>query len=145
MRRAIWLWLLIATVSAAFAQAPRPPEPVFSAIGFSSDGAISTGIKGYITVGYTGKIVGWSITADGSSPTATIDVWKIASGSTLPTVSNTIFGTKPALSTGNAIRGVCPAQCSGWTTTFTAGDIFGFKIDAVSVATKLTFVLETKR
>lgn len=192
MRRAIWLWLLIATVSAAFAQAPRPPVdrlsklidvqitspttgqaliydasvskwkngagggggPVVGAVGFSTDGAgssISTGIKGYITVDYTGTtgtINGWSITADGTSPTATIDVWAIAYNPVtpvLPTVTNTIFGTKPALSNGNAKAGTCPADCSGWTTTFTGPVTFGFKIDAVTIATKLTFTLQITR
>lgn len=116
--------------------------------GFTTDGAtlvIGTGVKGYFTSNYAGTIIGWSITADGSSPTCTIDVWKIGAGTALPTVTNTIFGTKPALSTGNAKRGACPTDCSGWTTTFVAGDIFGFNVDAITVATKLTFELETTR
>jgi hypothetical protein len=28
-------------------------------------------------------------------------------------------------------------------TTFSAGDIFGFNLDAVTVATRITFILET--
>lgn len=114
-------------------------------IGFTSDGAggvLTTGNKGYFTTAFSGTITGWSITATGSSPTCTIDVWKIGTGTALPTVANTIMGTKPSLSTGNAKRGACPADCSSWTTSFSAGDIFGFNIDAVTVATKITFALE---
>jgi hypothetical protein len=116
---------------------------VVGAIGFTADGGgsvVTTGIQGYFTVPYTGTITGWSITADGASPTCTIDVWKRATGTVLPTVANTIMGTKPALSTGNAKRST---TMTGWTTSFTAGDIFGFNIDAATVATKLTFTLET--
>lgn len=117
-------------------------------IGFSTDGSgavITTGIKVYQVVHYSGTITGFSITADGSSPTCTIDVWKIGAGTALPTVTNTIFGTKPSLSTGNVREGSCPTNCSGWTTTFSDGDVFGFNVDALTVATKLTFKLKTKQ
>jgi len=113
--------------------------------GFTADGSsstLTTGVTGYITLKESGTITGWSITADGSSPTCTIDVWKIATGTVLPTVANTIFGTKPALSSGNAKVGTCPGDCTGWTTTLANHDIIGFNIDAVTVATKLTFQIE---
>ncbi len=116
---------------------------VSSVIGFTTDGGgstVTTGAKAYIIARTGGTITGWNITAVGSSPTCTIDVWKIATGTALPTVSNTIMGTKPSLSTGNAIRS---STITGWTNTYSAGDIFGFNIDAVTVATKLTFQLET--
>lgn len=112
-------------------------------IGFTTDGAglvIATGVKGYFTTAFAGTITGWSITATDSSPTCTIDVWKIGTGTALPTVANTITAAaKPALSTGNAIRS---SNLTGWTTSFSAGDIFGFNLDAVTVATKITFALE---
>lgn len=112
-------------------------------IGFTSDGAgivLTTGEKGYFTTAFSGTITGWSISAVGSSPTCTIDVWKIGTGTALPTVANTITAAaKPALSTGNAVRST---NLTGWTTSFSAGDIFGFNLDAVTVATKITFALE---
>lgn len=112
------------------------------AIGFSlgdNSTTISTGLIGYICVNYSGTITGWSIVAGGTSPTCTIDVWKIASGTNIPTVTNTIMGTKPALSTGNA---VISSNLTGWTTaTFSVNDIFGFYIDAISNATFLEFKL----
>lgn len=127
-----------------------------SVIGFTTDGAgatISTGTKGYFTVGYSGTITGWSISAVGASPTCTIDVWKITGGGTaLPTVTNTIMGNKPQLRSGNVIYSPDAVHCStadctltGWTTTFAAGDTFGFNIDAVANATMITFTLETVR
>lgn len=111
--------------------------------GFSLDGAgsvLTTGLVGYTTIPYAGTITAWSIVADGTSPTCTIDVWKTATGTALPNVGNTIMGTKPALSIGNAIRST---TLTGWNpVAVTANDIIGFNLDAVTVATKLTFELE---
>ncbi len=116
-------------------------------LGFTTDargGVVTTGAKMYITARGAGTITGWSITATGSSPTCTIDVWKIASGGTaLPTVTNTITASaKPALATGNLIRS---SILTSWTTSFAAGDTFGFNVDAVTNATMINFNLEFTR
>jgi hypothetical protein len=119
------------------------------AFGFTTDGAgtvIPTGVTGYFTVHESGTIIGWSIVAVGSSPTCTIDVWKNGVGvATLPTVANTIMGTKPALATGNKIVGTCPADCVGWTTTFSNHDTFGYNIDSNSNGTKIVFQIEYQK
>ncbi len=117
-------------------------------IGVSLDGggsALSTGQKGYVTCPYAGTIVGWNITADAG--TCTLDVWKIATGTAIPTVSNTIIntgagGVKPALATGTAIHST---TVSNWTTSVVANDIFGFNLDAVATATKITLVLQINK
>lgn len=109
-------------------------------VGVSLDGggqALVTGQKGYVTCPFAGTITAWSITAD--TGTCTFDVWKIATGTAVPTVTNTIMGTKPALSTGTAIRSTTR---TAWTTSVSANDIFGFNLDAVSSATKINFELE---
>jgi hypothetical protein len=50
------------------------------------------------------------------------------------------MGTKPALSTGNAVRST---TLTGWNpVTFVAGDIWGFNLDAVTNATFISFTLE---
>src|ERR1035437_31951 len=78
-------------------------------------------------------VVGWGITAvGGSSPTATFDVWVIASGSALPTISNTIAASaKPALSTGNIARG---STLTGWTTALGQYASPAVHIDSISGA-----------
>jgi hypothetical protein len=114
-------------------------------IGASFDGlgsAIVVGSKVYITCPFAGTIIGWSIVANGASPTCTIDVWKIATGTSLPTVANTIMGTKPALATGNAIKST---TLTGWTTSVAVGDIFCINIDALAVATLLDFQIEIQK
>lgn len=98
---------------------------------------IPTGtVQGFPVSGDAWTISGWSITAMGTSPTCTIDVWKIANGTALPTVANTIMGTKPALSTGNVIES---STLTAWTTSVAKGDIWGINVDAVSVATNIVF------
>jgi len=108
-------------------------------IGYALDGAggvVATGNTRYIVVPYAGTITGWAITATGTSPTCTIDIWKITTGTALPTVANTIMGTKPALSTGNSITST---TLTGWTTTCAANDIWGFNLDACSAALTINF------
>ena len=101
---------------------------------------LTTGYTRYYVVPYSTTVTGWSILATGTSPTATIDIWRVSYGTSLPTVSSTILGTKPALSTGNVIRAT---NTTGFTyTSLTAGDVVGFNIDATTNATTLIFTLE---
>jgi len=94
----------------------------------------------YFRVPRAGVFTAWSIVAEGTSPTCTLDVWKIATGTALPTVADTIMGTKPALATGNALRST---TFTGWTTVaFNANDIFCVNVDACSAATKISFLFE---
>jgi len=110
--------------------------------GASFDGmgsVVLVNTRTYFRMQKAGTITEWSIIAEGTSPTATFDVWKIASGTALPTVANTIFGTKPALATGNAITST---TMTGWTTTFAANDMFCINVDACSAATKLQLLFK---
>jgi len=84
-------------------------------------------------------ITGWSIVAEGTSPTCTLDIWKIATGTALPTVSDTITASaKPALASGNAVKST---TLTGWTTAVSADDIFAIKVDACDAATKISLTL----
>jgi hypothetical protein len=71
-------------------------------------------------------ITGWSIVAEGTSPTCTLDIWKITASA------------KPALSTGNAVKST---TLTGWTTAVSADDIFAIKVDACNAATKISLTL----
>ena len=103
-------------------------------------GVVSIGSTRYYILPYACTITGWSIVATGTSPTTTIDIWRVTSGTSLPAVGNTIMGTKPALSTGNAVRS---STLTSWSpTSLSAGDILGFNIDACSNALTIVFNLE---
>lgn len=114
---------------------PRP-------IGFSTDGAgsvVVTGIKGYVTCPYAGTITGWTLVAN-QSGNLNIDIYKIASGVTLPNTSIVAGGLGPSLS-GAAIA--YSASLSTWGNTQVAvNDIFGWVVTgAPSTITKFTFSL----
>lgn len=93
----------------------------------------------YFRARAAGTISAWSIIAEGTSPTCTLDIFKIADGTTLPTSSITASAL-PALATGNALYST---SMGGWTLTFAANDMFAVKITACSAATKIIFDLYT--
>ena len=110
-------------------------------IGWDGQGGfITTGLTRYFVSPYDATITGWSIVAEGEGPTCTIDVWKVASGTALPTVVKTITASAlPALSTGNVARS---STLTGWTTDIIAGDILAFNIDAAANALTIKINLE---
>lgn len=92
---------------------------------------------GYIRVPFSGLITGWSLYEGSSTPlssTCVLDVWKKATF--YPTVAETIFGTKPALSatTNNSATGLSIAV--------TAGDIITYNVDSNNNAKILNLQLK---
>ena len=108
--------------------------------GFSGGGsALTTGTVAYITMPPACTIAAYDITID--TGTISFDVWKIATGTAIPTVSNTILtGGYLAISTGTAVHSTSTALFT--TTTSSANDIYGFEVQAVSSATQASIVLQ---
>jgi hypothetical protein len=110
--------------------------------GFDGGGSALTGgstATTYFTVPFACTIAGYNITVD--TGTISFDVWKIATGIAIPTVSNTILtGGYLALSTGTALSSSSTSLFT--TTTVSANDIFGINIEAVSSATKASLILQ---
>ena len=97
---------------------------------------IQIGQVGFVTMNYAGTISGWSISAN-TVGSIQFDVWK-ASGS-IPTVANTIVaGAYPTLT---AAQFVTSTTLTGWTTTFAAGDVFGFYVNSISTLKNATLTL----
>ncbi len=98
--------------------------------GDTTGSALTAGPVVYFTVPYACTISAWNITVDAG--TVTFDIWKIATGTAIPTVSNTITASaKPALASNTALHST---SMSGWTLSVTANDIFGIKLDTVATA-----------
>lgn len=98
--------------------------------GDTGGSALSSGSVVYFTVPYTCTIGAWNITVDAG--TVTFDIWKIGTGSAIPTVTNTITASaKPALASGTALHST---SMSGWTTSVSANDIFGIQLNTVATA-----------
>ena len=92
--------------------------------------ALGAGSVVYFTVPYACTIAAWNITVDAG--TVTFDVWKIGTGTAIPTVANTITASaKPQLSSGTALHST---TLTGWTTAVTANDIFGIQLNTVATA-----------
>jgi hypothetical protein len=108
-------------------------------IGVSIDGggtAITTGTKGYVEVPYSGTITEWKIIAD-LSGSAVFDVWK--SNAAIPTNANTITASaKPTLTTAQRATST---TLTGWTTTVSTNDVFGFEVESASTITKAVLIL----
>jgi hypothetical protein len=83
-----------------------------------------------------GTIIGYSVVAVGTAPTGTADVWKIATGTALPTNANTITGGQEiALAAGNVIQTTTAGDIASWTKTIAVSDIAAVNLDAVANAT----------
>lgn len=113
-------------------------------LGITIDGggvAITTGVKGYIPVPYSGTITAWTLIADVSG-SIVIDVWKDTYANYPPTVADTIAGSeKPTLSSAQKNQ---DTSLTTWTTTVTAGDILGFNVDSASTVTNVTLLLSLR-
>jgi hypothetical protein len=109
--------------------------------GITIDGggsAITTGVKGYITIPYNGTITGWNIFGDTTGSTV-VDVWKDTFANFPPTVADTIAGSeKPTLS--SAVKNQ-DLTLSTWTTSVTAGDIIAFNVDSASTVTRVNLII----
>jgi hypothetical protein len=107
--------------------------------------AITTGVKGYLSIPVSGTLLKWrllSIDATGPATAGSIviDIWKDTYTNYPPTVADTITAAaKPTLSAVNKNE---DSTLTGWTRTFTAGDIFGFNVDSATTVTKVALVLE---
>jgi hypothetical protein len=113
--------------------------------GITVDGGgstITTGVKGYVEIPYSGTITSWTITSD-QSGSCVIDVWKDTYANYPPTIADTIAGSqKPTLS--SAVKNQNNAL-SAWTTSVNAGDFIGFNVDSASAVTKVNLSIKINK
>jgi hypothetical protein len=105
---------------------------------------ITTGFKAFISIPVAGTWKKWRIlSADAGSPTSgsiVIDVWKDTYANFPPTVADTITASaKPTLTTATSAES---STLTGWTTSFSAGDVLGFNVDSVTSVKKVILTLE---
>lgn len=90
---------------------------------------------------FAGTIVAWTITVD--TGTCTIKTWKKATGTAIPTSSDSISSSGVSIASGTAVRSTTVTDFT--TTTISANDLFIFTVTAVSAATKISFTLEVTK
>jgi len=117
-----------------YARTPR-------AIVFPFDGggsALTIGKTMYIRVPIACTITDWSISST-TAETVTIKVWKIATGTAIPTVSNSISTSGVSLSTGTHVRSTTLSDFT--TTAIAANDVVAANITAVTSSQFVNFTL----
>lgn len=103
---------------------------------------ITTGVKGYLPLDFSGVFLGWTLVGDVTG-SIVVDIWKDSYANALPTVADTITASaKPTISGG--IKGQS-SVLTGWTTSFSAGDILGFNIDSNSAIKFATLALKVQK
>jgi hypothetical protein len=110
-------------------------------IAFVIDGggsAITTGVKGYIPVGFDCQIDRVEVLAD-QTGSIVIDIWKDTYANYPPTDADSITASAvPTISSSNKDE---DETLTGWTTTISQGDILGFNVDSASTITRATIAL----
>jgi hypothetical protein len=99
----------------------------------------------YLTVPQACNINSWNITVDAG--TITFGVWRLATGTAIPTSSNSIVASAPpALATGTALHSTAVSTWAGYSSAvggvpIAANDVVGINISAVSTAKYASLVL----
>lgn len=105
-------------------------------------GVVANNSKATMRVPFTGTIIGWTLLETSDTPitsSVTLDAWKNTYTNYPPVVGNSIFGTKPALS--SAIKN----QATGLSIAVTAGDILIINVDSNSLGNKYRFGFDIRR
>jgi hypothetical protein len=101
--------------------------------------ALTGSFTRYVRVPFTGTITKWTLLADASG-SIVIDVWKDTFANFPPDNADSITaGNEPELSTDNEAE---DSTLTGWGTSVTAGDVFGFTVDSVSGLLWVSLTLE---
>jgi hypothetical protein len=118
------------------------PNALIRSFGGSFDGggtALTAGKTTYVTVPFGCTIAAFNILVD--TGTASFDVWKIGTGTAIPTVANTILtGGFLSISTGTALHSTTLTRFT--TTAVSANDILGINLQAVASATFAQLVVQ---
>jgi hypothetical protein len=100
----------------------------------------TTGLQGFIRVGYSGRITSWNILAmdannNAVSASAVVDIWRDTYANFPPTIADTITGTEKLTLTNQSINQ--DLNLTTWDTTITRGDVLAFNLDSCSTATRI--------
>jgi hypothetical protein len=107
-------------------------------MGSPTGSALTTSETCYVVSPYACTIAGYNILVDAG--TATIKTWRKATGTAIPTVSDSISTSGVAISTGTALHST---TVSDWTSTaVSANDIIAFNLSAVATAKFVYFSLQ---
>lgn len=106
----------------------------------SSGSSVLVADTSYFVVPYACIISAYNLTAVPASAAVVVDVWKIATGTAVPTVSNTITASAtPSIASGTTKHST---TLTGWTTSVAANDVIGIALTTVATSTFVSLVLQ---
>ncbi len=120
------------------------PSAVIS-LTFIIDGggvAITTGIKGDLTIPFAGTITEWTLLAD-QSGSILIDIWKDSYANYPPVDADSITASAPP--TLSSVSKNQSSTLTGWTTSISAGDILRFNVDSITTCQRVTLSLKVTK
>lgn len=119
--------------------------PAKAALVFIIDGGgeiITTGVKGYLRIPFSGIIDRVTLTAD-QAGSVQVDIWKSSYADFPPADANSITGGhEPKITASNKYE---DASLTGWTTSLNEGDILAFNVDSVTSITRVTVNLHVRK
>ena len=101
-------------------------------------GVVTVGQRGYITIPYNGTITDWEILGD-QAGSCNIDVRK-STYAGFPTQTS-ITGSAPI--TVSAAQKASSSILTGWTSSITAGDVYGFTLNSATSFTRINLIINT--
>jgi hypothetical protein len=118
------------------------------AAAFSGGGsALTSGTSPGVSLVYCAPVVragtpgSWTLTVDAG--TAGVRVWRVAAGTAVPTVANTITTADLAISTGTNLKSTSFANFTGGVApVFAVGDLVAIQLNAAATATYVAFSLQ---
>ena len=121
------------------------PASATGTFGITIDGggtAITTGIKGDVTIPYACTITEMTILAD-QTGSIVIDVWKDTYANYPPTDADSITSAAP-VTISSAVKAT-DSTLTGWTTSVSAGDTIRFNVDSAATITRATLVIKVTK
>ena len=103
---------------------------------------ITTGFKGSVTMPYDGTISSWTIIGDQTGSTV-VDIYKTTYAGYPGTAANSITGGNDITLTNQSKN--TSSTLTGWTVSFSAGDIMQWNVDSVTTLNKITITVLTNR
>lgn len=119
-----------------------PSGATAGCFGITIDGngsTITTGVKGYVEMPYSGTITSWSLFAD-QSGSIVIDVWKDTFANFPPTVADTIAGSEKPNLTG--VQAKQDLDLTTWTTSVNRGDIIAFNVESATTVQRVNLIID---
>lgn len=103
---------------------------------------ITTGVAGFVSCPVAGTITKVRLLSSDAAVTSgsiVVDIWKDTYANYPPTVADTITASaKPTITTATKSE---DSTLTGWTTSVSAGDVFGFNVDSVTSLKQVTVEL----